>query len=368
PKGYAVVANGVLDRVDTLANGRTVWRYRMTRPVSPYNLVFGLARFAVTRLGSAGCTLACIPIAVWTYPADSAFAVSGPFRRAGEIVDFFQETIGAFPYAKLAHVESSTRYGGMENASSIFYDENAYRSHKMTEETVAHETAHQWFGDAVTEADWHHLWLSEGFATYFAALWISHADGDSAGRADLAKAADAVFKSSVTERPIIDTTEHDLMKLLSTNNYQKGAWVLHSLQRLMGDSAFFAGIRSYYARFRDRTALSSDFADVMGQAAHADLRWYFEQALLQPGYPRLEVRPSYDSTAHRLTLTVRQVQPAAWGTFRLPSLAFSLDGKILRRDVAGPETVLTIDSAKGLPTRIIVDPDRDWLLQAAVVP
>ena len=74
--------------------------------------------------------------------------------------------IGPFPYSGLTHVEAITPYGGMENATAIFYNDNLYRARTLPEQTVAHEIAHQWFGDAVTEDDWHHLWLSEGFATY----------------------------------------------------------------------------------------------------------------------------------------------------------------------------------------------------------
>ena len=92
----------------------------------------------------------------------------------------------------------------MENSTAIFYDEKLYQKKTFDEPLVAHETAHQWFGDAVTEADWHHLWLSEGFATYLAALWLGHADGDSAFRAEMSKSAAAVFESKETERPIID--------------------------------------------------------------------------------------------------------------------------------------------------------------------
>lgn len=367
PAGYRVIANGTLGRVDTLPDHRTIWRYRLDRPVSPYNLVFGLAKFAVTPLGEAGCRLVCVPVSVWTFPADSAFAVTGPFRRARDILDFLQDEIGRFPFAKLAHVESSTRFGGMENASAIFYNDSSYGTRRLTEETVAHETAHQWFGDAVTEADWHHLWLSEGFATYFAALWVAHADGDSAGAADLRRAAEAVYRSPATARPIIDTAAHDLMGLLNTNNYQKGAWVLHSLRRLVGDSVFFLGIRRYYDRFRGSTVLSSDFAQVMSEAAGADLDWYFRQALLQPGYPELEVRPAYDSARRRLTLDVRQVQPAAWGTFRLPGLKFVVGADTTRREVSGADTRVTIAGASGVPDRIEVDPDHDWLLQVRVV-
>src|SRR5207247_1429547 len=83
-----------------------------------------------------------------------------------------------FPYEKLAHLESSTRFGGMENATAIFYADQPFRKRTMTDGVVAHETAHQWFGDAVTETEWSHLWLSEGFATYFAALWTRQSAGD----------------------------------------------------------------------------------------------------------------------------------------------------------------------------------------------
>src|SRR5262249_7326400 len=152
---------------------------------------------------------------------------------------------------------TSTIFGGMENSTVIFYDENAYRRRSMDDGTVAHETAHQWFGDAATEADWHHLWLSEGFATYFGALWRGFADGDPAFQATMAANKQAVIRSKVSDRPIIDGQATDLLGLLNDNNYPKGAWVLHSLRGLMGDSAFFRGLRAYYRGHEHKNALSS---------------------------------------------------------------------------------------------------------------
>ena len=111
----------------------------------------------------------------------------GPFARAGEIVQLFSRLVGPFPYEKLAHVQSSTRFGGMENASAIFYSDGTVSRRWNGEETIAHETAHQWFGDAVTEREWPHVWLSEGFATYFAALWTRAARGDSAFAQQMAR-------------------------------------------------------------------------------------------------------------------------------------------------------------------------------------
>ncbi|MDH4347428.1 MAG: M1 family aminopeptidase, partial [Gemmatimonadota bacterium] len=253
---------------------------------------------------------------------------------------------------------------GAENPTVVFYDEKAYRNQRLGEQTVAHETAHQWFGDAVTEADWHHLWLSEGFATYYAALWIRQADGDSAFRAVMARNAQSVMKSDATMRPILDTLATDLMGLLNSNNYPKGAWVLHSLRGVVGDSAYHRGIREWYGRYRHATALSSDFAAVMAEAADADLTWYFEQALLRPGYPRLEVR--WRRKGRDLRLDLRQVQPAEWGIRRLPGLELEVDGRRVVVDVTGAETSVTLAGVRGDPKSIRVDPDGWWLMESTV--
>lgn len=362
--GMRVIANGRLAKVDTLPRGREVWHYTMRQRIPAYGMVIGAAPLTSTPLPDAACAVKCVPLAVLSYPEDSAWAVNGPFRQAGDMVDFFSRLIGPFPYDRLSHVQSTTIFGGVENPTAIFYDGDAYPGKRLSAVTVAHETAHQWFGDAVTEDDWHHLWLSEGFATYFAALWVRHAAGDSAFQEQMRRAARAVRESKGTERPILDLAATDLMGLLNSNNYPKGAWVLHSLRGLVGDSAFTAGIREYYRAFRDSTALSSDFARIMGQAAGRDLEWYFRQALTQPGYPRLLAR--WRHTGRRLTLTVRQTQPEAWGTYALPGLVFRIEGRAVRADIAGRETVIHVDDVKRKPRELAVDPDGWWLLESVV--
>lgn len=358
--GLEVIANGVLEKVDTLVNRRTVWHYRIRQPIPTYTMVFGVAPFAVTEAGKSACAVRCVPQSVWTYAADSAAAVNGPFRRIGEMVEFFSRTFGEFPYDQLAHVQAATLFGGMENAGAIWYDESAIAAGRLSEGTVAHEIGHQWFGDAVTEGDWHHLWLSEGFATYLAALWAEHGGGDSALAAEMRGAARSVLGSKDTERPILDLQATDLMGLLNTNNYPKGAWVLHSLRGIVGDSAFFRGMRDYYATYRNGNALSDDFARVMSRASGQDLGWYFTQALTQPGYPVLEV--SSRMSAGRLILTLRQVQKPEWGTYRMPGLELLMDGQLVRVDVEGRETSVTLDGFKARPKRIEVDPNGWWLV------
>ena len=199
-----------------------MWHYRIREPIPTYTMVVGVARFAVAPLGQAACAMKCVPQSAWTFPADSAWAVDGPFSQVGGMVEVFSRQFGSFPYEELAHVQAVTRYGGVENSGAIWYDHKAIANHTLSERTVAHETGHQWFGDGVTEGDWHHLWLSEGFATYLAALWAEQAGGDSALAAAMQRAAGVVFKSNDTERPILDFQATDLMGLLNSNNYPEG--------------------------------------------------------------------------------------------------------------------------------------------------
>ncbi len=364
PRGWRAVANGALVGVDTLADSTTRWRWRTERPIPVYTMVVGAGRLAVTALP----TMDGVPESVWTFPQDSAFAINGPFQRVTMIVDAFTKLIGPFPYAKLAHVESSTRFGGMENASAIFYAQAPYVNHSMTEEVVAHETAHQWFGDAVTERDWHHLWLSEGFASYLGPLFFELVGEPARFKEDMQRDRRVYMASRVVDRPIIDTTNKNIPSLLNENNYPKAAWVLHMLRTEIGDSAFFGGLRTYYAAYRDSTALSSDFASVMERFARRPLGWFFDQWLLQPGYPQLAVTWSYGNG--QLTLEVAQTQPAAWGRFkvRLP-IAVQLengDTDTLTVPVDAQEQTTYRHPLPARPTRLVADPAGVLLAETSV--
>src|SRR5690606_33381103 len=141
-------------------------------PIATKVMVIGVARFAVDHVREVNG----IPVTSWVYPQDRDAGFSD-YARAAAILDYFDSHIGPYPYLKLANVQSKTRYGGMENAGNIFYSEGSVTGTGRSEGTIAHEIAHQWFGDSVTEADWYHVWLSEGFATYFTLLWYEHAYG-----------------------------------------------------------------------------------------------------------------------------------------------------------------------------------------------
>lgn len=373
PEGWRVVSNGMPQPCSRREGERRVLcRWAERHQIPTYTMILGAGQFTVSNHRPVINGRDTIPIEIWTYPEDSAFADSIPFRRATEIVEVMQRLIAPFPYEKLAHVQSSTKFGGMENSSAIFYAEKPYVERKMGEGVVRHETAHQWFGDAVTERDWPDIWLSEGFATYFDGVIGAALDGDTVLANSMRANAEAYFKSDVTDRPIVDSAwAADPIKLLNANSYPKGAWVLHMLRGLTGDSAFFGGLRTYYQTYRDSNATSEDFERVMEKAAKADYGWFFRQWLYQPGYPQLDVAWRYDAGARRVVVGITQRQKAEWGLFRLPALTLEFrgpNGAVVRRDVAtsSRETNLRLD-VPFAPSEVRADPDGKLLIRITVM-
>src|SRR5919206_1704512 len=170
------------------------------------------------------------PLAYYVPPSDRDDALAG-FSAAPPSLDFFSRTVAPYPYEKLDHVVGATRFGGMENSPAIVYSSavldpppDAPRSARFPAtrrmvELVAHETAHQWFGDAVTPATWADLWLSEGFATYFAGLFVEHEEGAAAFHAYMRRAADAYLTyERKRSAPIYDRDTETLTDLLNANN------------------------------------------------------------------------------------------------------------------------------------------------------
>jgi aminopeptidase N len=379
PSSQTVIANGkLISKRGARRSGKPVteWTWRESQRIPVYLMVIGVAPLTMYDLGNTDCGLAelqeCVPQSVYVAPEQRGF-LPGPFAHAGDIVQFFSRLVGPFPYEKLAHVQSSTRFGGMENASEIFYADQPFRTGRMTDEVVAHETAHQWFGDAVTEREWPHLWLSEGFATYFAALWDRASRGDSAFRARMSAIRSTVLAdtTAVAKRPVIDTIETNLLALLNRNSYEKGGFVLHMLRVQVGDSAFFRGLRAYYAAHRHSTALSDDLRAALESASGQKLGWFFDQWLRRPGYPELTAAWRYDSTSREVAVTITQGD--RFGAFRVPLTVAVVDSAGVEHR-ASISLSAAADSAGQLrlplpspPRDVVLDPDVELLARLRVV-
>ena len=344
PLNRVVVANGTRFQREASGAGsraRVTSRWREDRPIPTYLMVIAAAPLVRHDLGQTACGLAelarCVPQQVYTAP-EQRRTMPGNFSRAGEMVRIFASWVAPFPYEKLAHLQSSTRFGGMENASAIFYSDAAFRRAGVSEGLIAHETAHQWFGNSATAREWPHLWLSEGFATYWATLWTRHAHGDSAFRAQMTTIRNTILRDTVAvaNRPVIDTAETDLLRLLNANSYQKGGFVLHMLREELGDSAFFRGIRDYYARHKHGTALTTDLQDALERSSGRDLDFFFDQWLRRPGYPELDVIWSSDSTAKTVGVTVIQARRFGPYQFNLRLALADTTGALRRVEIGIP--------------------------------
>jgi aminopeptidase N len=304
PLHYEVVSNGIKVEESFLNNRQKLTHYKEEVPISTKVMVIGVARFAIQRTGE----VSHIPVEAWVFPQNREQGFHD-YAAAARILDFFIGHIGAYPYKKLANVQSKTTFGGLENASAIFYFENSVTGKAEHETLIAHEVAHQWFGNSASEKEWHHLWLSEGFATYFALLYNEFTYGIAKRQEEMKQDRDQViafFKQD--PMPVVNPSVTDLMKLLNANNYQKGSWVLHMLRREVDDPAFWEGIREYYRRFQNSNALTSDFQRAMEAASGKDLRHFFDQWLYKAGHPVLETGWKYDEKAKILRFTVKQVQ------------------------------------------------------------
>lgn len=379
PVNRTVVANGTRFQRTVAGTGvraRATTRWREAMPIPTYSMVIAAAPLVRYDLGQTACGLAavarCVPQEVYTAP-EQRRSMPGTFAQAGDMVRSFATWVAPYPYEKLAHLQSSTRFGGMENASAIFYSDGAFRRESVGEGLVAHETAHQWFGNSATAREWPHLWLSEGFATYWAALWTRQAHGDSAFRASMRRIRDVILRdtTAVATRPVIDTIETDLLELLNANSYQKGGFVLHMLREELGDTAFFRGVRDYYNAHKHATALTSDLQDALERSSERDLDLFFDQWLHRPGYPELDVAWRSDSTGRTVRVTV--IQGERFGSYQFNlrlALADSTgelrrveigvpaqDTTIVELPISAPVTQVEVDPAVQLLARITVRPD-----------
>jgi aminopeptidase N len=251
------------------------------------------------------------------------------FRETPAAVRFFEDRIGfPYPYAKYSQttVQEFT-FGGMENISATTLSdrtlhESASEPQSSSVDLVTHELAHQWFGDLLTCANWSHLWLNEGFATFWAAAYREHRDGWD-------QYLHEVFEDRVRyldedkqryRRPLVTSYYSDPIDLFDRTTYQKGFMVLDMLRFVLGDERFFRSLSHYLKTYQRQTVVTDDFRKAVEEASGENLGWFFDQWVYKAGYPELAVSQQWDESRREVRLTIEQTQALDQMTplFRMP--------------------------------------------------
>jgi aminopeptidase N len=371
PAHYQVVSNGRLVEETDLGDGRRVTHWRQAVPIASWLNVLGVARFAVDhRPAWRG-----LPIETWVYRQDREQGFATFAEPTVDVLDFLSQRVGPYAYERLANVQANGVRGGMESATSIFYGDDSVDDPRSTRwrNVIVHEIAHQWFGNSVTESDWDDVWLSEGFATYFTQLFVEHAYGRDEADAMRAQSRDEIrdFYAKHPDYRVVHDNLSDMEQVLSgPGTYQKGAWTLHMLRGIVGDAAFWSGIRDYYRRHQNGHATTADFRGAMERASGLELAYFFEQWLTRGGYLKLRARWSHDAAAGELRLQLEQLQPGP--AFRVPmDLQLELEGeprpRLERIELTRPLETVRVRAARA-PKAVRLDPRAFVLMDADLAP
>jgi aminopeptidase N len=351
PKGMTVISNGKLvSQQEDAKTGLVTFHWSQDKPHANYlvTMVAGYFKSLETKHGA-------VPLAFLTPPSEIAQAQSS-FRDTSDIMDFFDKEIGVpYPWTKYDQIcVNDFVAGGMENTSAttltdstLFSDasENLHDSSSL----LSHEMAHQWFGDLATCKDWSHLWLNEGFATYYEALYEGHKHGKDAFAFEMYQRQKQLIATDNTGQPIVRRTFAVPDDMFDSLAYTKGGWVLHMLRAELGEDLYRQCVKTYLERHRHGNVVTEDFRKVIEELSH------------HAQVPALEVTYTWDELSKMAGISVRQTQEVNDKVllFQVPlKVRFQVDGKAI--DKVAQITRKEEDFhfvLPGTPTIVRLDPD-----------
>lgn len=299
-KGYEVIANGRLISVEPISDDRRKWHFDMMHPMSSYLAAFVIGDFEKKMVQSASG----VPIELYYEPKDS-LKVEPTYRYTKEIFDFLEEEIGVpYPWQNYKQVPvQDFLYAGMENTTcTIFSNQYVIDSTAFVDKNYvnvnAHELAHQWFGNLVTEESGEHHWLHEGFATYYAYLAEQHLFGDE----------HFYWKLYQTARTLHNLSENGDGEALTNPNansltfYEKGAWALVMLKDKVGEEAFKNGVKSYLQKHEFKNVTITDFLKAMESSSNKVLTDFKFKWLESEDFPWEEVKNKLRTASENIDL------------------------------------------------------------------
>ncbi len=352
-----VVSNGVLREVIDNGDGTKTYRWHESYPITTYLISVAITNYQIFSDYYHYSPTDSMEVRYFVYPEYYSEAVSAYAVTVGAI-EFFAQTFGEYPFITekygMAHFPWG---GGMEHQTCTSMLYSWYDTY-----VIVHELAHQWWGDYITCGDWHSIWLNEGFASYCEALYFENLYGEDTYHTYMGY-MDYTGGGSIW---VEDTT--DVWQIFGSIVYDKGAWVLHMLRHVVGDSVFFDILRAYYAdpKFAYGTAVTEDFKDVCESVSGMELDWFFQEWIYGTYRPNYTVSWMYEDLggAYRVYLHMDQTQITDPQVFTMPvdiSINTS-EGEttfVVFNNQRNQDFQLELDAE---PTSLVIDQE-DWILK-----
>ena len=309
-KGYTAISNGALvEKKD--AGEKTEFYYKLDQPQVSYLMMLAVAQYKIVEEKWRD-----VPVQYVVPPYSDEKTVLRCYGLTPDMIEFFSKEIGIdYPYAKYAQVVVQDYiYGGMENTTAVvmnmrtLFDERTGPT-RTEQNLIAHELAHMWWGDMLTCREWSHMWLNEGFATYYCYLYKEHHDGEDAFRYQVRGAHNDVLSADAKDpRPIVTDFFNRKDALNNANVYIKGASFLHMLRYELGDALYREVIKEYGEKHKFDVVETYDLMRAVKDVTGENLDWMFEQWVFLAGHPDFKVTKSFDDETRVLRVSVEQTQ------------------------------------------------------------
>jgi aminopeptidase N len=370
PAGWVALSNGEPRAVEK-PRGKRHWTYHfvLDKPHPAYLVTLVAGEFAVVEDRPAKVAARKVPVRYFV-PKKRRADVARSLGQTPRMIELFSERTGVpFPWSRYSQVVvSDFIFGGMENTTATTLYEHVLLDARAgidgaSEDLVAHELAHQWFGDFVTCRDWSHGWLNEGFATY-----LEHVEReDRLGRDEydygiVGDLGDYLAEAGGRyQRAIVCRDYQAPIDLFDRHLYQKGGLVLHQLRRRLGADVFWRGIRLYLERHAHGIVETNDLMRALEEVSGSSLERFFDQWVYRPGHPELKVKVSYEDGL--LTVEAKQKQKGhdvATFAYPLAILVKTADGRLERHDKEVTEATASLTvRLERRPAFVVVNPDLD---------
>ena len=359
---WSVIGNGVLVS-ERSQGGKKTFHWKMNQPHATYLLAVYGGPFDIKKDSWEGVDL------WYVVPKGSGYLIDDSFGDTKDMLSFFSKRFGVkYPWPKYAQAAMYDFGGGMENVSATILGEGslteARDGFRNMSSLNAHELGHQWFGDLVTCMHWGDTWLNESFATYLQILYFGHAQGKASYDWEIEDAMQSYLAESRRyKRPLTTKLYGNPDQLFDSHSYPKGAVVLHTLNRLIGEEAFFQSLNYYLTKWRHTPVESAQLRRAFAEGSGINAEPFWSQWIEAPGHPVIDY--SWVHEGGKVKLTVKQLQNTADGTpiYDIPTKAWiSVGGRQVTVPVRLSKAEETFElDASTKPDAVLLDPDHDFL-------